>query len=93
MNTNEIKSELRRFKKVKKHLRRGEEKYKEVKNKIKELNDKLEKTNQSNPEKDKLIIEIENLTESFFRGIIDYKQYTIKQLEFHLNKLKERKIT
>lgn len=89
----QIKQELRRLNKVKKDLRKGTDQYKEVKNKIKELQSKLEQKEEPIiEERIKLIAEIENLTESFFKGIITYKQFSIEQLKFHLNKLKEKEI-
>lgn len=91
MNNKGIQKEIRRYTKIKKHLRKGDEKYNEVRDKIKDLREKHKEIERSNPEKDIIIAEIIKLTESFFVEIMDYKNFTIEQLKFHLGKLKEKR--
>lgn len=90
MNKKFIKSELRKIKKIKKNLRKGTDEYKEMKSKMKDLKHQLEEITENNPEKEKLIEEINKHKKEYMVGVIDLRKFTVEELDQHLKRLKRK---
>jgi predicted transcriptional regulator len=93
-NDKEIKSQIRKLRKLKKGLNAGCPERIDIGRKIKELKNQLgaRQTENNSPEKQKLIDEIlikddmANMLEKSF-----WNKFTVEQLQIHLNKLEEKR--
>ena len=90
MNTKQLKSEIRRLKKVKKDLRKTSDEHADVKKRIKMLKSQLIDTSVVTVNKQKLMDAIEKLTPSYLKGAVDLKIYTETQLDIHLKNLRNK---
>lgn len=89
-NTKEIKKEIRALRKLKLQCRAGTSERLELEHKIKALKKQKVDLSTPEPEKDNLIAEIKKLDPLFETLEIDLKKFTIKELEYHLNKITKK---
>jgi predicted transcriptional regulator len=87
----EIKKEIRKLKKLKKQCRPGTTERIDLHRKIKELQALLEDINVVDNDKDAIIAEIMRLDKVMASIDIDLRKHSIKDLQKHLDKLKEKK--
>jgi len=90
-NEKEIKKEIRRLKKVKLQCRAGSKERIELHRQIKKLKDDLREIKAVDKDKDPIIKEIQKIDKTFEIVGIDLKKFTVKELEKHLDKIKEKK--
>jgi predicted transcriptional regulator len=91
MNDKEIKSEIRKLKKLKKACRAGTTERLQLHRQIKELKDKLEELNVADKDKDAIIKEILKLDSVMASIDINLRKHSIADLQKYLNKLKKEK--
>lgn len=90
MNTKEIKSEIRRLKKIKLSLRAGDKQRIDLGRQIKVLKKELTERQEVNKEKEDIIIEILKYKPSYIKEIkIDYNKFSVKELQKHLERIKK----
>jgi len=89
MSEKEIKKEIRQLKKLKLQCKSGSEERLALHRKIKELKAQLEKNAEGNIEKDPIIKEILKRDTMFEKLGIDLYKFDVKQLQQHLNRIKE----
>ena len=89
MNDREIKRRIRVLRKLKRDTRVKSEARREINRKIRELKKDLNKGVEISPEKTELIEKIN----AVYKHYNDLRKFTIKQLQFHLEKIigKKRK--
>jgi uncharacterized protein with von Willebrand factor type A (vWA) domain len=88
----EIKRAIRELKKLKLKCRPGSSERLDLEHRIKELKIKLIPV-EIEPGKDKLIQEIYILDPLILKMEMDLNKFTIKELEYHIKKLKTRGLT
>ena len=91
MEIQEIKKEIKRLKRLKLQCRAGTKERVDLHRQIKELKNKIVDTSKPEPEKELLIQEILKLKPSYITAQnIDYKKFSVKQLNFHLKKITQK---
>lgn len=87
MNNKEIKSEIRKLKKLKLSCKAGTPERINLHKKIKVLKEKIQDT--IDVIKEPIIKEILSIRPEYKDVEIDLNKFTIQELEFHLNKIKQ----
>lgn len=87
-NEKEIKKEIRRLKKVKLQCRAGSKERIILHRRIQELKGQLTERKVGNEGKEAIIKEILQYDKSFEVLGIDLRKFTVKELEYHLQKIK-----
>jgi signal recognition particle subunit SEC65 len=88
MTLSELKREIRRFRKIKKHLRVGSPERKEVNKRLKELKQQYIACINPDQEKQKLIDELTTWYTIHRKPmLVDFRSYTTEQLTVHLARL------
>jgi len=88
MTIKEIKKSIRQLNKLKKNTQVGTEARRDINRHIRKLKNKLDNIiHCDNPEKLELIQKINTIRPYF----TDLRKFTVKQLQYHYNKIKEEK--
>ncbi len=88
INTKETKRKIRKLKKLKKDTRVGTEARRRINKHIRELQEKIDRIyNCDNPEKLELIDKIN----AIYPHVNDLRKFTVKQLQFHYDKIAKGK--
>jgi len=85
-NPKELKKEIRALRKLKLQCRAGTPERIELEHRIKALKKQRTDLTAPEPEKDKLIAEIKKLDPLFEKLEINLNKFSVKELEYHLNK-------
>ena len=89
MTIQELKRRIRKFRKVKKSLRVGSKERNDVNKILKELKKEYKEKLVPTGEKQEVIEELTSLYKRANREVVvDFRNYTIDELRFHLNKVK-----
>jgi uncharacterized protein with von Willebrand factor type A (vWA) domain len=89
----EIKKEIRALRKLKLACQPGSDERLDLEHKIKDLKKQLVEVIRPEPEKDNLIAEILKVDILLGKLDIDLKKFSIKELQKHLDRIKQGKIS
>ena len=87
-NLNDIKKEIKQFRKLKLQCRAGSNERVTLHRKIKALQEQLEDKKVIDPNKEPLILELKRLDSLFDKLGMDLSIYTVEQLKKHILRLK-----